>query len=648
MSQEDDSLDSFVILYATRESLEVWRSQIQSLIDHNRPPVSSKSSDPASPSKETTSTRRDSLGSEETSQSALSSMSRHTKATTAASVHSSHQRKNQPTSQPDYALPPLPTKAVPQLVPDLDWQPPEPAFYTPLDLMIVLSVPSAAASAGPSSIGLKLRLLRSSLDFVVNNVGPRARICLVAFTVGDASMGSLRKTPWLATGRQDGLKRLQRAVSELTGEAVSQHGQRSALVSVDPKEERITVASAVNLALDIILQRHTKSATSSMILLNDGRDGAQKAHIELLNTRAEAAKVAIHTFGWGKSHDPSSLWLLSNHTKGSYTFVRDFYQLKESLAGCIGGMLSVAVTALNLHLSVQERRWFRIRKVAGVGNAIVSSDGKDVDITLGELRFGEKKEMLVEIEFGAPRNTANPRSSVVLKRKPSMTATDDFFIKRMGVDPHALSDIQDEFYDEVGDTMADDVPIFEVNAAFCSPHDEHNRVQRLPYPSLLTTVVMPPPKRASSGSSEASATVSEPAIVRRRMELLTSDMMTRALLLMSRRQDAQAQRLLTETVRIFEAIISNLIPSGTAVESIKPDTVYAKSVLSACLEDVEQLKTGCSDRADFDSIFRNFGAQQAVALRDQRAWTARTATEALFFNREWIAIFGKALSATSF
>ena len=69
----------------------------------------------------------------------------------------------------------------------------------------------------------------------------------------------------------------------------------------------------------------------------------------------------------------------------------------------------------------------------------------------------------------------------------------------------------------------------------------------------------------------------------------------------------------------------------------------ANDVLQACLEDIEQLKNGCNDRVEFDSVTRNFGAQQAVALRDQRAWTSRTATEALFFCREWTAIFGRAL-----
>jgi len=59
---------------------------------------------------------------------------------------------------------------------------------------------------------------------------------------------------------------------------------------IDHQEERVNVVTACNLALDIVLQRKTKSALTGMILLNDGRDGAQKQQMDLVMARAEAAK----------------------------------------------------------------------------------------------------------------------------------------------------------------------------------------------------------------------------------------------------------------------------------------------------------------------------------------------------------------------
>jgi len=224
-----------------------------------------------------------------------------------------------------------------------------------------------------------------------------------------------------------------------------------------------------------------------------------------------------------------------------------------------------------------------------------------------------------------------------------MTATDDFFVNRAGMDPGSLTDLQQDFFEEIEEGMAEDVPIFEVNVTFRNPLDLDSKQHKLPYPALLTTTVMPPPKSgpASPGGSSA---VSDPTIVRRRMELLTSDMITRTLLLMSRRQDVQAQRLLTETTRIFGAIIANLVPPSTDESTLSLTTRYAHKVLLACLKDVEQLSAGCSDRTEFEQVTRNYGAQQAVSLRDQRAWTSRTATEGLFFAKEWVGIFGKAFN----
>ncbi|KAN0125029.1 hypothetical protein V8E52_001581 [Russula decolorans] len=49
--------------------------------------------------------------------------------------------------------------------------------------------------------------------------------------------------------------------------------------------------------------------------------------MDLVLMRAEAANTPIHSFGYGRSYDPASLWLMSNHTNGTYTFVNDWYDL---------------------------------------------------------------------------------------------------------------------------------------------------------------------------------------------------------------------------------------------------------------------------------------------------------------------------------
>lgn len=353
--------------------------------------------------------------------------------------------------------------------------------------------------------------------------------------------------------------------------------------------------------------------------------------VDLVMARAEAANVPIHAVGWGKSHDPTSLWVLSNHTGGTYTFLREYYDLRDGIAGIVGGILSIAATNVKLHIGVPESRWVRIRKVAGATHAIVSSEGKDVDINIGELRFGERKDLLVEVEmslagYGEPRGRRHEHSSSV------STATDAFFLNKVGLDPLALEDYNNaSFYEDEYDGLPDEIPLFEVNAAYRDPAASKN-ISRLNHsPCLLTISVVP----AAPSPARKPPAATSPDIVRRRMELLTSDMLSRALLLMTRRNDAQAERLLRETARIIATIAGSLGQAqGARGRSIAGVEVGARATLQACAEDVQAVLEGCLQRDQFDSHIRNLAAQQAVVLRDQKAWTPRTATERRFWQAD--------------
>jgi hypothetical protein len=193
--------------------------------------------------------------------------------------------------------------------------PPEIRDFTPLDLTLILSIGSEST--------LKLSIIKSTLDFLVQTVGSRTRICLITFITGEGNRGMLRKTPFISVGTPQGRQRLEVIIDDLGTET----GAGAPEGMVQHKEDSVNVVTAVNLALDIVLQRTTKSALSGMLLMNDGRDGAQKQQMDLVMTRAEAANIPIHSIGWGGSHDPSSLWLLSNHTQGTFTFVKEYYDL---------------------------------------------------------------------------------------------------------------------------------------------------------------------------------------------------------------------------------------------------------------------------------------------------------------------------------
>lgn len=103
---------------------------------------------------------------------------------------------------------------------------------------------------------------------------------------------------------------------------------------------------------------------------------------------------------------------------------------------------------------------------------------------------------------------------------------------------------------------------------------------------------------------------------------------------MSRRTDAQAIRILQETKRIVSTVRQSLGPAGcegrrTAAHGLPHELALA--TLKACLQDVEHMLEGCGQRDVFDLVYRNYGAQQALILREQQSWTARSPTERVFF-----------------
>ncbi len=201
--------------------------------------------------------------------------------------------------------------------------PPELLTHAPLDLIIMISVPlvvemTSGASAVSSSAALKLRLIRSSLEFIVNNLRQHDRICLVSYSVG--LEGQVRKTQLLKPSIHSSRERLMQFIEGMGSNAAGASDPFvEDLGKLGGSSDRIDTVTALNVGLDVVLQRTTKNPTTGMLLINDTSSSPKRQQVDLVMARAEAANVPIHCFGYGKNHDPSSLWLISNQTRGSYT-----------------------------------------------------------------------------------------------------------------------------------------------------------------------------------------------------------------------------------------------------------------------------------------------------------------------------------------
>lgn len=346
--------------------------------------------------------------------------------------------------------------------------------------------------------------------------------------------------------------------------------------------------------------------------------------------------------------------------------------------------MSIALTNMKLHMRVVDGRRFRVRKVSGGPACIVSSDGADVDVDVGELRFGERKEMLVEVELengfqtgggNGGRNGLYDRNDAVSPPPPSgaggssrpRNATEQF-VANMGLDltDTTLSGVPGgngglsgtgvlggmdgaaSLAEGLMEGMIDEVPVFEVDGSFYDPA-AGKQVSRLAHPVLLTVTLLPPSSSSSGGGKNGSNSNApiDPVIVRRRMELLASDMITRALVLVSRKNVPQAQRILNETKRILHTVLQNITQSLLPPNPHAPTqgqthrnrkealTLSAVRTLQSILADISLLSEALLENVElFAHDQRNFGAQQAMILRDQKSWTGRSATERVFWTAE--------------
>lgn len=269
IDMEDERLDSFVLIFKDRTTLEAWKTQIQGLVDHFQgvasPPSIAASSayDPsveldefggrlagdrntiASHTNTQTGTTTDSLlngsaGSVRSTQSSSTSYggsfgSRHNHgnaygAKSLGTLGEDDERNGTESyDDRDHITPSLSTAGPSNTLPPLP--------HAPLDLILILSIPPPASS--PSTAALKIKVIKSSLDFVLSSLGPKDRLSLVTFEVGLG--GQVRKTPYLSIGKPSSVSRIRKFIEE-TGANAS--GDLN--VALTSPDEKTDVVTAVN------------------------------------------------------------------------------------------------------------------------------------------------------------------------------------------------------------------------------------------------------------------------------------------------------------------------------------------------------------------------------------------------------------------
>jgi hypothetical protein len=246
------------------------------------------------------------------------------------------------------------------------------------------------------------------------------------------------------------------------------------------------------------------------------------------------------------THKPDTMIELSTRTKASYTYVKDWMMLRECLAGCLGALQTMSHQNVKLKLRLPEGSPAKFVKISGALQITKRAAGKDAEASLGDLRFGDKRDILVQL--------------VISSDNPSQEQVPQDPWESIVSGLEALGGPLEQ--EDQRPLSVEEVPLIQADLTW-GDIIRDGTLTHLPRPSLLAITMLPPSptqQKKQTWGSGGPPIPPHPNIVQRRMELLTSDMLTRALTLVSRGQHDRAQHLLNETRSILKGLGKGGLP----------------------------------------------------------------------------------------
>ena len=406
-------------------------------------------------------------------------------------------------------------------------RPPLPgSIHVPIDVVVVVPISS-------SMQGVKINLVRDALKFMVNTLGERDRMGLVTFGSGGGGVPVVGMTTKAWPGWSNIL---------------------SSIKPVGQKSHRADVVEGANVAMDLLMQRKHNNPIATIMLISDASTSDADS-VDFVVSRAEAAKITIHSFGLGMTHKPDTMIELSTRTKASYTYVKDWMMLRECLAGCLGAMQTLSHQNVKLKLKLPEGSPAKFHKISGALQITKRATGRDAEASMGDLRFGDKRDILVQLVI-LPESTNQDQ----LPQDPW-----DNIVSGL----EALGGTMDN--DAERSVSVEEVPLVQADLVWGDILRDGTAMQ-MPRPSLLAITMLP----SAAGSKKSwvgyPPIPPHPMIVQRRMELLTSDMLTRALTLVSRGQHDRAHTLLNETRSILKGLGKGGLPPVPPMATTKSNS----------------------------------------------------------------------------
>ncbi|KAI3882039.1 hypothetical protein MKX03_006249 [Papaver bracteatum] len=225
-------------------------------------------------------------------------------------------------------------------VTDIDQVSSDITFRAPIDLVTVLDVSGSMTST-------KIQLLKRAMGFVIDNLGPSDRLSVISF-----SYDAHRLFPLLV---------------------MTESGKQQALQAVNS----LVAGGGTNIVEG--LKKGTKDSYTKTINLKE----------------FSSLQIPIHTFGFGADHDPIMLHSIEESSKGTFSFVEAEGLIQDAFGQCIGGLLSVVVQDLQVHIQSLDPHLCLNQLKAGSYSTHLTGDNRTGSVDIGDLYADEERDFIV-------------------------------------------------------------------------------------------------------------------------------------------------------------------------------------------------------------------------------------------------------------
>lgn len=276
-----------------------------------------------------------------------------------------------------------------------------------------------------SMSGEKLKLVKTTLEFVVSQLTAKDRLCLVVYDdkvdlvfpltfVSSENktdiMGKIQSVQTKgSTNLCGGLLKGMQIVMERAG---AKADVASVLLLTDGManagicdKEGILKAMKTPFATHITsqpamqnFQWSSQNASAQMqpqMLQETPMDTSED--LPVVSESSKKFDGTVYTFGFGADHNAELLKEISDAKNGVYYFIDTAEKVPESFANCLGGLLSTV--GQNITLKVEMKNDAVIKEVTAKNTAKYNETKTEAVVALGDLQSEEQRDVLLEIEI---------------------------------------------------------------------------------------------------------------------------------------------------------------------------------------------------------------------------------------------------------